>query len=137
MLICWNKMFWEELQILTNIFKSLFSCYFWNFKAKYKVNILLISCFHFRKFVCVFESTIVEKIIMWACGLFFFNIFFPFISCIFRYVGEFITGSEATQRDDDTYFFDLESKVCLWYSCIVKINSVVKLLPQCELLWQR
>lgn len=30
----------------------------------------------------------------------------------YRYVGEVITGTEATQRSDDTYLFDLESQVC-------------------------
>jgi euchromatic histone-lysine N-methyltransferase len=44
--------------------------------------------------------------------MFLFNVFFPTLglSCYSEYVGELITDSEADNREDDSYLFDLDNK---------------------------
>lgn len=39
----------------------------------------------------------------------------PFLCCPHRYVGELISDAEADVREDDSYLFDLDNKVSLFF----------------------
>ena len=40
----------------------------------------------------------------------------------FRYIGEHISDSEADRREDDSYLFDLDNKVRIYFNCAFAVT---------------